>query len=63
MYRNVCCKLCLTKHYKAVCRFCLLDSMMNLQESRLELLRENTVRLENNKLIYDTDLPSGANES
>ena len=35
--------------------------MLNLKESQLELIKENTVRLENNKLIYDSDLPSEAN--
>ena len=32
--------------------------MLNLKE--LQLIKENTVRLENNKLIYDSDLPSEA---
>ena len=34
--------------------------MFNLEESQLVLINENTVRLENNELIYDSALPSEA---
>ena len=55
-------KLCLEKHYKAV-DFCfLIDSLLNLEESELTKIKENTVSLKNGKLTFDCQLGDNLKE-
>ena len=48
-------KICATNHYKASDYIFLLDSLMNLEESKIPLIKEHSVVLMGGKLCFEYD--------
>ena len=48
-------KICNTQHYKASEYLYLIDSLMNLDESKVPQIKEKSVSLRGGKLIFECD--------